>query len=494
MGALSKMQIPSNEKISLNLMHGFITFQIYLNTTKSFTIEIAITNTNNTKKRILLSACSKEFIKNQLHCRIPIINIPTGIWINFSIDILSFVSECFKGQSFREIDSICLSADCKIRRICGMRQLYSISEEEYLQGNDYILPKGFILPKEVKSVNINFDMDYINQTIDIKNIKDNLHTSKDKRIQNKTSQSRRIINKNKNIINNIGNKNIKNDFRSKSINKPKRRSNMDTNYAYNNNLNFKNSGSIKNMNNFKLENHKTEKNKNFFLAKKPTKEINSKSSGKLKANTMVKKNSIKNDNLFKSSNNNIAINPNLNSQKNIVVENNKMNDLYKNNINIQNVKKETRFLNTFNYRELESKETTLINNQSNFNNASISEIVDLEINNTLKNLDNEYNNDIIIIDNKHQNEKENKNQQQIDPILEDKLFKVNDSEVENNRPYTPPLQKIIPVNKENNPIVINSSLYKVNESIMKNHYSDLIYDKQSGRYFDTKRKIFYDLK
>ena len=117
MGALSKMQIPSNEKISLNLMHGFITFQIYLNTTKSFTIEIAITNTNNTKKRILLSACSKEFIKNQLHCRIPIINIPTGIWINFSIDILSFVSECFKGQSFREIDSICLSADCKIRRI-----------------------------------------------------------------------------------------------------------------------------------------------------------------------------------------------------------------------------------------------------------------------------------------------------------------------------------------------------------------------------------------
>ena len=59
------MQIPTNEKTSLNLMHGYLTFQIFLNTTKSFTIEIAISDTNNGKKRILLSACSKEFVKNQ---------------------------------------------------------------------------------------------------------------------------------------------------------------------------------------------------------------------------------------------------------------------------------------------------------------------------------------------------------------------------------------------------------------------------------------------
>ena len=75
-GAVSKMQIPINEKSSLNLIHGFLTFQIYLNSTKSFTIEIAISDNNYGKKRILLSACSKEFIINQMHCRIPIINIP----------------------------------------------------------------------------------------------------------------------------------------------------------------------------------------------------------------------------------------------------------------------------------------------------------------------------------------------------------------------------------------------------------------------------------
>ena len=195
------MQIPVSEKSSLNLMQGFITFQIYLNTTKSFTIEIAISDTNNGKKRFLLSACSKEFIINQLHCRIPIINIPTGIWINFSIDILGFVIECFKHQSFRAIDSICLSADCKIRRICGMRQLYTVSEEEFIQGDDTALPKGFILPENIKYVNINFDMNYINKTVELKNIKNN--NIKDKKIYPKTSQSKREIKLNN--TNNNGN-------------------------------------------------------------------------------------------------------------------------------------------------------------------------------------------------------------------------------------------------------------------------------------------------
>ena len=109
-----------------------------------------------------------------MHCRIPIINIPTGIWINFSIDILSFVTECFKGQSFRAIDNICLSADCKIRRICGMRQIYTLSEEEYSQGDDTILPKGFIFPNDIKYVNFNLDMNYINENIELNNIKNDI--------------------------------------------------------------------------------------------------------------------------------------------------------------------------------------------------------------------------------------------------------------------------------------------------------------------------------
>ena len=558
-GALSKMQIPINEKSSLNLMHGFITFQIYLNTTKSFTIEIAISDANNGKKRILLSACSKEFIINQLHCRIPIINIPTGVWINFSIDILSFVSECFKGQAFRAIDSICLSADCKVRRICGMRQLYTLSEEEFLNGDDTALPKGFILPDNVKSINLNFDMNYINQTVEMKNFKNNNPSMKDKRQYPKTSQSKRETklantvnlhkNQNFNQINenrkiNTGNKINRNNIRSKSIKKEKIKNNPgnDINQIKNkNNCNLReyvelNKGSNKNLRKLgslnKFENKKKEikenikKNDNNNNTKKKSKEkMVSKSVGKVylknKTNTFIKgKNSKINTNICSKNEYNIKKKNDMKEDKMIIVQDNNIGN--KNmimNININNgqpqikqrnqvifnnynmPKEELNLFNTFNYKDLESKENTLIINQSNFNNASIPEVVDLDTNITLlKNMENDanYNNDIIHIDNKNfvlnkKNENSIMNQDQVDSLLADKILNtINDTK--NDRPYTPPLQKIIPVNNENNPTLNNVNISRINESIIQNHYCDLVYDNATGRYYDKKTKIFYDFK
>ena len=558
-GALSKMQIPINEKSSLNLMHGFITFQIYLNNTKSFTIEIAISDANNGKKRILLSACSKEFIINQLHCRIPIINIPTGVWINFSIDILSFVSECFKGQAFRAIDSICLSADFKVRRICGMRQLYTLSEEEFLNGDDTALPKGFILPDNVKSINLNFDMNYINQTVEMKNFKNNNPSMKDKRQYPKTSQSKRETklantvnlhkNQNFNQINenrkiNTGNKINRNNIRSKSIKKEKIKNNPgnDINQIKNkNNCNLReyvelNKGSNKNLRKLgslnKFENKKKEikenikKNDNNNNTKKKSKEkMVSKSVGKVylknKTNTFIKgKNSKINTNICSKNEYNIKKKNDMKEDKVIIVQDNNIDN--KNmimNININNgqpqikqrnqvifnnynmPKEELNLFNTFNYKDLESKENTLIINQSNFNNASIPEVVDLDTNITLlKNMENDanYNNDIIHIDNKNfvlnkKNENSIMNQDQVDSLLADKILNtINDTK--NDRPYTPPLQKIIPVNNENNPTLNNVNISRINESIIQNHYCDLVYDNATGRYYDKKTKIFYDFK
>ena len=542
------MQIPINEKTSLNLMHGFITFQIYLNTTKSFTIEIAISDTNNGKKRILLSACSKEFIINQLHCRIPIISIPTNIWINFSIDILSFVSECFKGQSFRAIDSIILSADCKIRRICGMRQLYTLSEEEFLQGDDSILPKGFILPNEIKHININFDMDYIRQTVDIKNIKNNNYLTKDKRSYPKTSQSKReakisnTVGLNQNQVNenqkvNLGNKIIRKDQKSKSINKQKIKNHLDNELNKNNNkfnkeLEENNKNSTRNLKNIngvnkygKFKNDKKNERKNNFLLKNKSKEkINSKSMGKVytknKANTFINGKNIVNNANFRNDKNIKKTTVVKTDKKSRIINNekNSIKDNKSNNINYNNInqspkilesqiinnkinsipKEELNLFNTFNYKEIESKENTLLINQSNFNNASIPEIVDLDTNNTyLKNLENDINNninDIIMIDKKGKDyEPSFNNYEQMDSLISEKILSdINGNK--NERPYTPPLQKIIPVNNENDATLNNVNITKINESIIQNHYNDLVYDKETGRFFDKKTKIFYDFK
>ena len=563
-GALSKMQIPINEKSSLNLIHGFLTFQIYLNSTKSFTIEIAISDNNYGKKRILLSACSKEFIINQMHCRIPIINIPTNIWINLSIDILSFVSECFKGQSFRAIDSICLSADCKIRRICGMRQLYTLSADEYSQGDDSILPKGFIFPNDIKYINFDLDMNYIKENMELKSIKNNNYINKNAKIYPKTSQSKRgsklghLLNNNhqnqdkENLKLNNENKSAKLDKGNNQINRTKIKNNTEIKPKINKNqtilkeyneLNRGSTKNIRNMNSFKgLRKETKENNKMIATTKKEEKiksiykmnqkkskeKYNSKSVKKIymKNNTNNYMNEKNNTNTLKKNNNNNFIEPlektfkgkttslknknnkeNKNSSKNENNEKPNINNipqiiqinqvLINNNTNNNIIKKEEiNLFNTFNYKELESKENTLLVNQSNFNNASIPEIVDLDINNTyLKNAENDINNnEMIFIDKNNRNEKNYiKNQEPTESLFGEKILaEINGNT--NERPYTPPIEKIIPVNGNNDNALNNVNISKINESLLQNHYYDLVYDNETGTLFDKKTKIHYELK
>ena len=563
-GALSKMQIPINEKSSLNLIHGFLTFQIYLNSTKSFTIEIAISDNNYGKKRILLSACSKEFIINQMHCRIPIINIPTNIWINLSIDILSFVSECFKGQSFRAIDSICLSADCKIRRICGMRQLYTLSAEEYSQGDDSILPKGFIFPNDIKYINFDLDMNYIKENMELKSIKNNNYINKNAKIYPKTSQSKRgsklghLLNNNhqnqdkENLKLNNENKSAKLDKGNIQINRTKIKNNTEIKPKINKNqtilkeyneLNRGSTKNIRNMNSFKgLRKETKENNKMIATTKKEEKiksiykmnqkkskeKYNSKSVKKIymKNNTNNYMNEKNNTNTLKKNINNNFIEPlektfkgkttslknnnkkeNKNSTKNENNEKPNINNmpqiiqinqvLINNNTNNNIIKKEEiNLFNTFNYKELESKENTLLVNQSNFNNASIPEIVDLDINNTyLKNAENDINNnEMIFIDKNNRNEKNYiKNQEPTESLFGEKILaEINGNT--NERPYTPPIEKIIPVNGNNDNALNNVNISKINESLLQNHYYDLVYDNETGTLFDKKTKIHYELK
>ena len=575
-GALSKMQIPINEKASLNLFHGFLTFQIYLNSTKSFTIEIAISDNNYGKKRILFSACSKEFIINQMHCRIPIINIPTGTWINFSIDVLSFVSECFKGQSFRAIDSICLSADCKIRRICGMRQLYTASEEEYFRGDDNILPKGFIFPMSIQYINFNLDMNYIKENVELNNIKSinthlnmNSNMNKSKKTYPKTSQSKRDDNKLRNLLNNNHpipdkeNQKLNNDNkpvkieRKNSTNNAKLKNKTEINKKINKNghtlkeFTESNRGSTKNIRNsnglkmFKNEqkdtssklvstmkkNEKTRKIYNVNINKTKEK-YNSKSVKKVyvknltqdKANNSIKRNLDKNnlnENLEKTykgkttmnemkptSKNKIQsdydINPqekqNMNKMPQII----QINQVLINNNTNNNIvsKEDLNLFNTFNYKELESKENTLLVNQSNFNNASIPEIVDLDINNTfLKNNEidtniNNNKNEMKFLDKNNRNEKNYiKEQEQMDSLFGEKILaEINKNNNSTERPYTPPIQKIIPVNNDINGVNNNVNISKINESIMQNHIGDIVYDNETGALFDKKTKIYYELK
>ena len=81
-GNLSKMLIPKTKKNSkiktLSIFQGYVVFQLYLFTSKQFSIELAISDTTNAKRRLIFSSNNDNLVLNQLHCRIPIFELPIG--------------------------------------------------------------------------------------------------------------------------------------------------------------------------------------------------------------------------------------------------------------------------------------------------------------------------------------------------------------------------------------------------------------------------------
>lgn len=48
-------------------------------------------------------------------------NVQCIQWLNLVLDLSSLVSECWKGQTYKSTESICASANCRLRRIFTMR-------------------------------------------------------------------------------------------------------------------------------------------------------------------------------------------------------------------------------------------------------------------------------------------------------------------------------------------------------------------------------------
>ena len=165
-GNLSKIQIPKNSKIKiLSLFQSFIVFQIYLFTSKQLTIEIAISDSTNAKRRLIFSTNNLDLAINQLHCRIPLFKLPIGRWINLSIDILSFVSKCYKNLTFRSVDYISLSMSGKVRYIFAMRtpliennNKFEIDEEGNIIENNDLNSDNINYDSETNNITDNFDV------------------------------------------------------------------------------------------------------------------------------------------------------------------------------------------------------------------------------------------------------------------------------------------------------------------------------------------------
>ena len=97
--------------------------QIYIpSTAKNFKFEIAVTDQEKTKRRLIFhSGAGKGIVTNPLHARIPITQLKREIWMNCSIDVFAFAHFCFKSINVKSIDLINISSSCKLRRMFTMR-------------------------------------------------------------------------------------------------------------------------------------------------------------------------------------------------------------------------------------------------------------------------------------------------------------------------------------------------------------------------------------
>ena len=249
-GGLSRMNIPKDNKTPLAIIQGHVVFQIYLFSQKNFSIEISITDTQKARHRMIFSANLRDLNMNYFTCVIPMAEVPIGTWVNLSIDVLSFVTFCFKDITFKSIDNIMFSASGKIRRIFTMRGRINdnvnkdISDNEIDNKNDINcenIPSQHVIKGingDIEVININMNDEVcINNPI----LKEKFFNPKPKfkakqYLLSNVSNIAKIYDKNKNI-------NFKNKSHSTSKNKEKSNFKLSDKYDYNNdndkNLNLK---------------------------------------------------------------------------------------------------------------------------------------------------------------------------------------------------------------------------------------------------------------
>ena len=149
----TKISLPKDDKISLFLVQRFLVLQLFVPLGHSFSLEFGISDIRNNKRRISLSSSLREITINPLHARFPLSILRLGVWLDLCLDLSSLVGEAFKGQTFKAVESLTISANCRLRRIFTMKTQppdTTDDDEIYGCGNTNsveldVIPKNFQL-------------------------------------------------------------------------------------------------------------------------------------------------------------------------------------------------------------------------------------------------------------------------------------------------------------------------------------------------------------
>lgn len=120
----TKIEYPKNAtKQSLHLTQRYLVFQLFLHSS-SFALEVAVLTRSNLKLRFILSTSCREISIASHHVKMPCSMVETHCWVNLTLDLSDLVANYSPegNDSFAHVDSVLVSADCKLKRIFSMKE------------------------------------------------------------------------------------------------------------------------------------------------------------------------------------------------------------------------------------------------------------------------------------------------------------------------------------------------------------------------------------
>ena len=534
-GGVSILSLPSQDKQTLQMTNLFLLFQFVLMNPKGFLIELNVRDFTNTKKLLKITLDN---------------NFPLNIWTNLLIDTFNIFQQTYPNSQLKYIDSILITGNIKLRKIYSLKTKEEDLPKSLDLGKSVFLQNFFYhnLNQGLEKIDIKFS-EHSNK----KNNNQNYNTP------SKPGKTTHFKTDNKTNLNPLMDKTKKNIEFGNKIPKIERlkneiiyglKVNQDGNLDprnINKILGFKALDNLDNINKKEKEkspgkvslqkelniNDKRNKNKPFNYIKNQNNERNEYIEKKYNEKNVNKDNKnshnkvvFHNDTLYNFGNNTnkpeepkyLSYGVSLPYENKEKIENNK--NKTKNDILLQKIDKD----NNINYpiikdiNENNQQDNSINNNNFNNNKYGNFEIMlDSALMNNSKiqaqlydSIEEEsclINNVNSTIDGSKLDEKIIKLDQDYNKVNRPNIIKndLESSDISNlmenenkgqNRPYTPPISKLVPINQSQT--IEQKDKYNDyinNMSYIKNINTDeLIFDEKKGCYYNPKTNIYYDVK
>ena len=112
----------------------------------AFSIEVAVVDGDDARRRLVFSSSFTEVRATPLHCQVPLRDAPRDEWVNLLLPLDELVPACFPGSvGYKEIESIAIRGSCRVRKVFTLRG--DVAQNQQSWGDAYA-GRAFVIPRE----------------------------------------------------------------------------------------------------------------------------------------------------------------------------------------------------------------------------------------------------------------------------------------------------------------------------------------------------------